>query len=124
MPDAGGSLPNVELKEEPIPDYSEELQEIRELFDLFFTRCKEHGVEHIVGSSGETPQSLAAKLVQHFPVLEPQYQNSVQSHQSKYDAVVLDLIVMLRNEAEIAVKKGDLQGAQSYGQPVYSILYE
>lgn len=119
-----GSIPNEELKVEPENAHQEELKEIQDLFDLFFTRCKEYGVERIIGSSGDTAQSYAQKLVGQFPALGEQLSSVLQTHQGKYDAVVLDLISILRAEAETSVKRGDLESGMAYGQPVYSILYE
>lgn len=119
-----GSIPNVELREEPAEDHSEELQEIKDLFGLFFTRCKQYGVDKVVTVQHPGCNEFALSLVGTFPVLGSQLGVSMAAHQGQMDAVALDLVNMLQIEAESAVQAGDLERAMQCGQPIYSILYE
>lgn len=119
-----GSIPNVELREEPAEDHSEELQEIKDLFGLFFTRCKQYGVDKVVTVKHPGCNEFALSLVGTFPVLGSQLGVSMAAHQGQMDAVALDLVNMLQIEAESAVQAGDLEKAMQCGQPIYSILYE
>ena len=100
------------------------LQFVNEAFNTFNDAVKQYTLTTILGAANMDAEQFCNKLVEQFPQFDEQLNSSLKLSRNDYDCATMDLVQLLKLEAESALYRKDSEYAENCVAPVCELIYD